>query len=1130
MKKNLLRLTMLCFMAMIAIVGKAETITAKWDFTSSANPRAVAFYQGSSGTVASDKDGIVLTVDATSGKFDSTNRTGDAQVNNGTIIKVPVISTNDQVTIVGNYSVNYTIGKETDVTDLNKTYTATSSDVTAGFVTITATGSTYFYSITVVQDTEGPKEDATPTVSYADVTATWDFEHDCAGLNKTSSALTTINSDVKGIFLTLGGGTTRDNGNSYQFQNGVTIQIPVKTVKDVITIVGYPGYTAYTIGSDEGTGSSPDVTHKVTSAEVTQGYAVLTAGNNCYIKSISVIQRSGYEEKPLYTTDFNDWTPAKAATSESSITQKTKYSDEELIFTLYNTEIRSVEDSKFASYTTLPHIALMASKAADPYVTTSKLANISKVRYIHGATGGSRGWKLEAKGDGDTDWVVISSSYADPAGWCEVSKEINKQNVQLRWTNLNSSQNAYMFELDIYGMVDMSKAPILDTFEANGETYTAGDIFDQDSEGNYVATIEVSKTKALISESNPISKVVAANGEIGTITYATTGTGTEQKTIVTIPVTANGETVKYLATFIFKPDFTLTYYNTDGTTAMGTQTVEKDAKIATFEQDYTKATAAEGYKVRGWFVSAKGGRKYTTDEVITGNTSLYAVQTPIEVESESERYTFNLYDQYFYAEDHEAFNPEGNGKFHDTTHGWVFGNGDKVNLLVGGDANIVLSLCQYSGGKSITLTNAAGEVVSTIENDKVSTDGSIGTLSYKGGAGTVTLNFNGTSYLHKLVIANQKAPLYSYDSSTSTYTVVAGKASGFLGALDEANGSGDVTIYLPNGTYDLGNACLTTVSGKNITIKGESQTGTVIVNEPEKEGIGITATLLNTSQYLTLENLTLKNAYPYYDPSTGKAAASAGRAVCLQDKGNYTVCKNVTMLSYQDTYYSNNSAGYFYFGNCDIHGLVDFVCGGGDVFYENTTFTLESREMEEGKGDVTIAAPNGAKKYGYVMSKCIVDCKSATFNWGRSWGSVSNLAWLNTTLKQPDRIITSRFTAAGMNSAADGFYEYKTLNENGDVISPTSNVIKFTHSTGNKEYETILTEEQAANYTKEKVFADAPEEFRKRVGATPGTSIKSIVSNTLSESDGAIYNLQGVRVSKPTKGIYIINGKKVIVK
>ena len=352
---------------------------------------------------------------------------------------------------------------------------------------------------------------------------------------------------------------------------------------------------------------------------------------------------------------------------------------------------------------------------------------------------------------------------------------------------------------------------------------------------------------------------------------------------------------------------------------------------------------------------------------------------------------------------------------------------------------------------------------------------------------------------------------------------------GFLGALDEANSTGNVTIYLPNSTYDLGNECLTTISGENITIKGESQKNVVIQNMPKAEGIGITATLLNTSNGLTLQNLTLKNEYPYYDPETGKAAASAGRAVCLQDKGNYTVCRNVTMLSYQDTYYSNNSNGQFYFGDCEIHGLVDFVCGGGDVFFEKTLFYLESREVAPGVGDVTIAAPNGAKEFGYVMDSCIVNCNSKTFNWGRSWGSPSKLAWLNTTLKQPSAIVSSRFTAAGMNSAADGFYEYNTMDEQGNVVSPATNVIKFTHSTGNKEYETILTAEEAQNYTKAKVFENTPEAFKERVGLSnvPTGIINAVKSEPQSD---VIYNLQGVRVQKAGKGLYIITGKKVVMK
>lgn len=962
------------------------------------------------------------------------------------------------------------------------------------------------------------------------LTATWDFQNlipaSIADVNIQGTKTETVASDVEGVKLTVisEGGKLQYNASGYaQFNVNTTIQVPVRNSGDEVTVVSYPGQSNYTVGGENATGQNEFV-HTANASEKAQGYVEIIPTQTAYLYSIKVLQKSKLQEKPLYSTDFSDWTAAKAATSESTVTKTTKYSKETLNFAIYNTAVMSCTDSKFASHTELPHMALQAAKAANPYVKTSKLASVTKVRFIHGATGSNRGWKLEAKGDGDEDWVVISDAPANPAAWCEVTAEINRTNVELRWTNLNASQNAYMFELDIYGNVDMGNTPALGTFKANGETYIAGDIFAEQNDGSMAGTIELSKSAPMVSEANPLTELVAENGKIGEVTY----NGNETSCTVTIPVTLGNNTINYIAKFVQKPDFTLTYYNTDGT-YMGTQQVEKDAAIGTFAYDFATANAAEGQKVRGWFVAPDGGRKFTTADVITENKALHAVQTPIEVQSPSERYIFNLNDQYFYAEDHEAFEPVGNGYFHDTTHGWAFGNGDKVNLLVGGKANIVLYLCNYSSETAITLTSADGTEIDKIENGKVSPDGAIGTLKYEGEAGVVTLNFNGTSYLHKLIIANQAEPLYTYDAETKTYSVMAGKTAGLRGALDEANGSGNATIYLPNGTYDLGNDCLTTISGENITIKGESQEGVIIQNLPKAEGIGVTATLLNTSNYLTLENLTLKNAYPYYDPATGKASADAGRAVCLQDRGNYTVCRNVTMLSYQDTYYSNNSNGQFYFDNCEIHGLVDFICGGGDVFYENTTFYLESRELTEGVGDVTIAAPNGAKQYGYVMDNCVVDCHSKTFNWGRAWGSISNLVWLNTTLKQPSKIVSSRFTAAGMNSAADGFYEYNTLDEAGNVISPASNIINFTHATGNKKYETILTAEEAANYTKIKVFADAPEEFKNRVGANEQpTAIDNVVKPTT--QNDVIYNLQGVRVEKANKGLYIVNGKKVVVK
>lgn len=85
------------------------------------------------------------------------------------------------------------------------------------------------------------------------------------------------------------------------------------------------------------------------------------------------------------------------------------------------------------------------------------------------ATGSNRGWKLEAKGDGDTDWTVLSNAVAATAQGTDVEVEVNRSNCQLRFTNLNASQNAYLFQLDIYGNVSTGNQPSLASFSAYGK-------------------------------------------------------------------------------------------------------------------------------------------------------------------------------------------------------------------------------------------------------------------------------------------------------------------------------------------------------------------------------------------------------------------------------------------------------------------------------------------------------------------------------------------------------------------------------------------------------------------------------------------------------------------------------------
>ena len=899
-----------------------------------------------------------------------------------------------------------------------------------------------------------------------DVTALWDFQNrvpaslaDVALLGTTGEVESTVDGVKLYVDATNGKFNVKDRASDAQVNPGTIIRVPVKSAKDIVTVTSYPNYHNYTVGGIEATA---DVTeHKATTDEVSAGYVDIVVTGSCYLYNIKVQFVSNIQTKELYSTDFSEWTYVKASAVETEVhNATTKYSHENIAFSVYNTNVAPNPDeigidwSKFDK--DLVGGTLQAEKNGGSYIVTSALASVTKVTFVHGATGGNRGWSLWAKGDGDADWVQITTTAASPAGWCEVSADVNRTNCQLKFTNLADAQNAYLFRLGIYGSVDMSLTPALGSFSYNGEKYNAADIFAESEEGLQTATIEVANATPLPSAENPVTDIVCDNGELdGDVIYETVG----ETSVVTMKVKANDDVMTYKVTFVHKPYFTLTYYNVDGSVLENSQKVEKDAKIATLRND-EGVTVAEGKKFRGWYVETDGGRKYSVDDVVTSDLNLYAGVTDIETESTSARYTFNLTDEYFYDEDHEAFNAENAG-FHDSTHGWTLESNGKIDLLVGGHAYIIATLCRYSKqDATLTLYDAEGNEVSTVPGYD-STDGKSVMLEYKGAAGTVTLKSSNEVYLHKLVIANvEGSPIEKNEQGY--YVVKANDGGNFLTTLEIANATSSsdkrTYVFVPDGTYDLGNAVLTPISGNNISIIGQSMDNTIIVNEAEQEGIGVSATLYITGQNTYLQDLTLKNAYDYYKPGF------AGRAVVIQDKGSHTICKNVRMLSYQDTYYSNSDS-HFYFENSDIHGTVDFICGEGDVFFNNCTLTVEPRNAD-GSGECTLTAPStNNTKYGYVFSGCTIDSKAEKFNYGRAWNNTPRCAYINTTLLQPEKLNSNRWTLGGMNVPADKFVEYNTMDASGKVISPSSYVCTFTKDSKKNTYETILTVDEADTYS-----------------------------------------------------------------
>jgi hypothetical protein len=434
--------------------------------------------------------------------------------------------------------------------------------------------------------------------------------------------------------------------------------------------------------------------------------------------------------------------------------------------------------------------------------------------------------------------------------------------------------------------------------------------------------------------------------------------------------------------------------------------------------------------------------------------------------------------------------------WHDGQHGFVANANQSISVQTAGKAQVVATLCQHSSEGTVTVKDANGNTVGKGFNAKVATCGTTAVVNYNGEATWLTFTFSATAYIHSIKVYNV-SDFVEKDEESGWYIIPANDGVGLVLALNAASQEADgANIFLPNGTYDLGETVLTAIGGKNVSLIGESMDGVIIKNAPPvaNEGLKTTATLHNTGENLYLQDLTIQNALDYY------SAGSAGRGIAFWDEGKHTIAKNVKLLSYQDTYLSTVNQQ-FYWETSEIHGAVDFICGGSDVFFESTKIVTESRAATGKSGEATITAPQPGtqEQFGYVFNNCTIENKAASFSLGRAWGGNSTSVWLNTTMNQPKEIINTRFTLEGMNVAAYKFKEYHSLDTEGNVVSPASLVETFTKGSQSYTYDIILSDEEAAAFTLDKVFTNwSPADFTAQA---PMPSFVKLEGTTLTWSE-----------------------------
>ena len=415
------------------------------------------------------------------------------------------------------------------------------------------------------------------------------------------------------------------------------------------------------------------------------------------------------------------------------------------------------------------------------------------------------------------------------------------------------------------------------------------------------------------------------------------------------------------------------YFDTNGK-LLGRDTVENGSKLS-YKYTVTDVTIPTGQAFRGW----RNGDELKVAEgtPVTADMSLFAKATDIEVAAVGKYFSYDLSAKSFYPEDHE--------------------------LLTVTNGSIAVQV--------------AGNAVVTIL-----TDGKPRTYRHEGAA--TTLKFKPKKGEHVREVKVYNVATIPTKNKSGYYVISPNDGAGLLYVLDIAQ-DGD-RIFLPDGTYDLGHETLTPIRAQ-ISLIGQSTDGVLIVNHPLYSGMNYAETLVLQADNIYMQDLTIRCDVSY------PTSIAHGVGIAVQVQGDKSIFKHVNLQGNQDTYYSNGAAtqrGYYEDGR--IEGTVDFICGGGDIWFENVQLYLNDRKND----DVIIApATQPATRYGYVFNRCTIDGaagQAGRWHLGRGWQHSPAGTWLNTTCK----IAPSAQGYTHMNAGlVVRFHEYNTRMENGVAIT-----------------------------------------------------------------------------------------------
>jgi pectin methylesterase-like acyl-CoA thioesterase len=346
------------------------------------------------------------------------------------------------------------------------------------------------------------------------------------------------------------------------------------------------------------------------------------------------------------------------------------------------------------------------------------------------------------------------------------------------------------------------------------------------------------------------------------------------------------------------------------------------------------------------------------------------------------------------------------------------------------------------------------------------------------------------SYSTGILLLAMAIPQSGFALTKQKFNFVLGVNGDFKAAMSAASSAASsgkrFFIFFPDGNYDIGSLTgnsnqMTTFTTPNVSLIGQSADNTVVYNKSIDEGISITATLYaNNADNLYLQDLTLFNKAVYGNTSQYNVT---GRHAAMMEQSDKVIYKNVKLKSTQDTYYTKGTRTYWEGG--EIHGTTDFICGGGDVFF-NKVLLWEMKVS-------AITASQSNSSWGYVFKDCTVDGTVSGTTLGRSWGD-ARVVYINTTM---NKLPSAAGWGDPMNSVPKVFAEYKSVTSSGAAVDLSQRRKSYTKDATTVTLNPVLTDAQAATYTVSAVLGGSD-------GWQPQKSTAQITAPVASQSGSQI--------------------------